>query len=282
MTITHSVQQEFLDDETKDLICIPFIPNSSSPASIAVHSRPLTQQVVPTPALLTQMPARTAESTKGERWTEDEHERFLLGMELFKAGPWKKIANVVGTRDARQTMSHAQKYRQKIKRRKLGLPTTEPRRRVDDSRATSTTKRLRTMSPVEATATATGAENRVVGSSRSYDVSPRVQLPREAMNDTPRLMNGLERATGLVSTETISMASNAYSLMAEVDTGRVGRPSQQLDATLEPLDIGSEVSVARDSWVGPEELWDFLDGRPIAQPDVAGAHVQEAGNQLSV
>ncbi|KAF1778395.1 hypothetical protein PC129_g23566 [Phytophthora cactorum] len=52
-------------------------------------------------------------------WTTDEHDRFLEALELYPSGPWKLIADHVGTRTTRQTMTHAQKYRQKIERRKL-------------------------------------------------------------------------------------------------------------------------------------------------------------------
>jgi SHAQKYF class myb-like DNA-binding protein len=52
-------------------------------------------------------------------WTNDEHDRFLEALELYPSGPWKVIAAHVGTRTTRQTMTHAQKYRQKIERRKL-------------------------------------------------------------------------------------------------------------------------------------------------------------------
>ncbi|GMF58060.1 unnamed protein product [Phytophthora fragariaefolia] len=38
---------------------------------------------------------------------------------MYPSGPWKVIANHVGTRSTRQAMTHAQKYRQKIERRKL-------------------------------------------------------------------------------------------------------------------------------------------------------------------
>ncbi|GMF58059.1 unnamed protein product [Phytophthora fragariaefolia] len=51
-------------------------------------------------------------------WTTDEHDRFLKALELYPSGPWKVIADHVGTRTTRQTMTHAQKYRQKIERRK--------------------------------------------------------------------------------------------------------------------------------------------------------------------
>ncbi|KAG6618353.1 Myb domain-contaning protein [Phytophthora cinnamomi] len=51
-------------------------------------------------------------------WTTDEHDRFLEALELYPSGPWKVIADHVGTRTTRQTMTHAHKYRQKIERRK--------------------------------------------------------------------------------------------------------------------------------------------------------------------
>ncbi|OWY93408.1 Myb-like DNA-binding protein [Phytophthora megakarya] len=278
MTITHSVQQEFLDEETKNLICIPCYPNLSSvhnsPLAASVrlrvsavsHSLPSTPLALlhtplPTPPR-SSSPIRTAESTKGERWTEDEHERFLLGMELFKAGPWKKIASVVGTRDARQTMSHAQKYRQKIKRRKLGLPT--PEYPQHDTNSVASAKRMRTEIVVE-TPNGSEAADRVVGSTRS-NVSPRGQLPREALG-------GELGATGPISMETVHTAANDVraldGVMVGGDTASVDRLNPR-EAALEPLEIVN-AAAAQDSWLGPDELWDFLDGRPASGADVVGA-----------
>ncbi|KAG7378965.1 hypothetical protein PHYPSEUDO_009253 [Phytophthora pseudosyringae] len=305
MTITHSVQQEFLDDETKNLICIPCYSSStsahSSPmaAGSAVHTRvsAVVHQPLPTTTSATLLqvslpgsplshsPVRTAESTKGERWTVDEHERFLIGMELFKVGPWKKIANVVGTRDARQTMSHAQKYRQKIKRRKLEPPTPEPPHRADHGPcATSSggvgpsTKRMRIAPATAAAASEADVVRRVVADTGTQHVSPRVQSRREALGG---MISGLERATGLIPAATlleggpaaraITDARARDGVMATADTRRVDRPNQRLDTTLEPLDINDDVSVVHESWLGPDELWDFLEGRPAVGADVAGA-----------
>ncbi|OQR92145.1 heparan-alpha-glucosaminide N-acetyltransferase-like, partial [Thraustotheca clavata] len=64
----------------------------------------------------------TAVEGKGT-WTKDEHERFLNAMEMFPNGPWKAIADAVGTRTIRQTQTHAQKYREKLARRRRGLRT---------------------------------------------------------------------------------------------------------------------------------------------------------------
>eukprot|EP00644_Phytophthora_capsici_P010740 jgi/Phyca11/82179/gw1.9.917.1 len=50
-------------------------------------------------------------------WTTDEHEKFLEALELYPSGPWKTIARHIGSRTPRQVMTHAQKYRQRIKRR---------------------------------------------------------------------------------------------------------------------------------------------------------------------
>ncbi|OWZ14357.1 Myb-like protein [Phytophthora megakarya] len=50
-------------------------------------------------------------------WSPEEHRLFVDGIKMFPSGPWKDIASHVGSRTARQTMTHAQKYRQKIARR---------------------------------------------------------------------------------------------------------------------------------------------------------------------
>jgi len=54
-------------------------------------------------------------------WTKQEHQRFLDATKMYPSGPWKAIANAVGTRTVRQTQTHAQKYREKIARRNRNL-----------------------------------------------------------------------------------------------------------------------------------------------------------------
>ncbi|KDO32680.1 hypothetical protein SPRG_02380 [Saprolegnia parasitica CBS 223.65] len=54
-------------------------------------------------------------------WSELEHKRFLVALELYPKGPWKAIASYVGTRTPRQTQTHAQKYREKLFRQMRGL-----------------------------------------------------------------------------------------------------------------------------------------------------------------
>ncbi|KAK1928828.1 Myb-like protein J [Phytophthora citrophthora] len=67
-------------------------------------------------------------SREGEGvWTANEHVRFLEAVELYPHGPWKLVAAYIGTRSTRQAMTHAQKYRQKLERRRRGLRNTRPK-----------------------------------------------------------------------------------------------------------------------------------------------------------
>ncbi|KAJ8535255.1 hypothetical protein ON010_g13485 [Phytophthora cinnamomi] len=77
---------------------------------------------------------RQASHRHGLPWTTEEHDRFLQGLERYPSGPWKAVAAFVGTRTPRQTMTHAQKYRQKIQRRRRGLLTSS-RQPVPESSA---------------------------------------------------------------------------------------------------------------------------------------------------
>ncbi|RLN20282.1 hypothetical protein BBJ28_00015658 [Nothophytophthora sp. Chile5] len=308
MTITRSVQLEFLDEESKRLICLPCrasvrsiaatasaaaranasasASGGSSPASntqgastsvdeAELDFSPTARFNVVVPGVIVMVASQPptvasssiavggSRSTKGARWTEDEHERFLLGMELFSAGPWKKIAGVVGTRDARQTMSHAQKYRQKIKRRKEGLSESRNSRRISSGDTRATTRKLRTTTAV-ASAGGTGA-----GRTKRNSVSS-AQYPREDLDDTLGAATGAtqpsELLTGRVSSVIGHPSSSAMHLASEPRTltGEVARAlsseqtQQPLDGTLEPLDLGNVVM--NDSWSAPEELWYFLEG----------------------
>ncbi|OWZ09411.1 hypothetical protein PHMEG_00017887 [Phytophthora megakarya] len=76
----------------------------------------------------TQKPRSAAERNKGKAWTKEEHARFLVALDVYPSGPWKAIADYVGTKDSRQTMTHAQKYRQKHERQQRGLRNRKNRR----------------------------------------------------------------------------------------------------------------------------------------------------------
>ena len=49
------------------------------------------------------------------RWTDQEHQRFLRGLNVY-GKDWKKISAYIETRDREQTRTHAQKYFRKIAR----------------------------------------------------------------------------------------------------------------------------------------------------------------------
>ncbi|KAH0470529.1 hypothetical protein IEQ34_000252 [Dendrobium chrysotoxum] len=65
-----------------------------------------------------QQPAKDGRR-KGVPWTEDEHRRFLEGLERFGRGDWRNISRwAVKTRTPTQVASHAQKFylRQNVKK----------------------------------------------------------------------------------------------------------------------------------------------------------------------
>ncbi|OWZ19231.1 Myb-like DNA-binding protein [Phytophthora megakarya] len=106
MTITPRVQSQYFQ---KDQELIRLAPNQDQARSL---------------------PTKRA----GTPWTLEEHELFLEALECYPSGPWKTIAAHIGTRTTRQTMTHAQKYREKIARRRkaeaAASPTNKPESEV--------------------------------------------------------------------------------------------------------------------------------------------------------
>ncbi|GMF17498.1 unnamed protein product [Phytophthora lilii] len=68
-------------------------------------------------------PKATAAAIALGTWTVEEHRLFLEALDLYPSGPWKRVAQHVGTRTPRQVMTHAQKYRQRLQRRATGATT---------------------------------------------------------------------------------------------------------------------------------------------------------------
>uniref|UniRef100_K3WNB6 Uncharacterized protein n=1 Tax=Globisporangium ultimum (strain ATCC 200006 / CBS 805.95 / DAOM BR144) TaxID=431595 RepID=K3WNB6_GLOUD len=84
--------------------------------------------------------AATMTTTTRRVWSEEEHDKFLLGIKLFPKGPWRMIAAQVGTRTPRQVQTHAQKYYEKVARRMRGLrkdrkKLMRPEHRLDEDMA---------------------------------------------------------------------------------------------------------------------------------------------------
>ncbi|KAG1705382.1 hypothetical protein DVH05_004313 [Phytophthora capsici] len=97
---------------------------------------------------------------KIQMWTKEEHERFLAALEKFPAGPWKKVADFIGTKTPRQTMTHAQKYRQKIHRRQRGL--RNQKKSVPNTEDNTTTMTSDSPAPVDTKADVNGEPKTIV------------------------------------------------------------------------------------------------------------------------
>ncbi|KAG7383623.1 hypothetical protein PHYPSEUDO_003498 [Phytophthora pseudosyringae] len=103
MTITPRVQSQYFQ---KDQELIRLAPNQDQTRSL---------------------PTKRA----GTPWSLEEHELFLEALECYPSGPWKTIAAHIGTRTTRQTMTHAQKYREKIARRRKAEAAASPTNRSE-------------------------------------------------------------------------------------------------------------------------------------------------------
>jgi SHAQKYF class myb-like DNA-binding protein len=75
-------------------------------------------------------------------WSDDEHERFLEALQLYPYGPWKAIAEFVGTRTVRQVQTHAQKYHEKAARRLRDLRQDRERLTTPDAGIDSEMKEI--------------------------------------------------------------------------------------------------------------------------------------------
>lgn len=71
-------------------------------------------EVVSTPT--TSVAEKRSGEEKVGRWTEEEHEVFLEGLQMH-GKQWKTIATMIGTRTVVQVRTHAQKYFQKLERK---------------------------------------------------------------------------------------------------------------------------------------------------------------------
>ena len=71
-----------------------------------------------TPAVSATTTSKNTNSGTRGRWTPQEHRIFMQGLSMRPNITWKEISNMVKTRNPRQTRTHAQKYFQKLERRR--------------------------------------------------------------------------------------------------------------------------------------------------------------------
>ncbi|OEL23995.1 Transcription factor DIVARICATA [Dichanthelium oligosanthes] len=85
----------------------PSVSSSSSLVSVEETAEKMTTNGYLSDGLM----GRAQERKKGVPWTEDEHRRFLAGLEKLGKGDWRGISrHFVTTRTPTQVASHAQKY----------------------------------------------------------------------------------------------------------------------------------------------------------------------------
>ena len=58
----------------------------------------------------------TGEKKQSRYWTADEHQRFLAAVKTCGPKNYQQIAEIVGTRNAKQVRTHAQKFQKKLER----------------------------------------------------------------------------------------------------------------------------------------------------------------------
>ncbi|KUF96590.1 ATP-binding Cassette (ABC) superfamily [Phytophthora nicotianae] len=115
---------------------------------------------------------------KIQMWTKEEHERFLAALEKYPAGPWKKVADFIGTKTPRQTMTHAQKYRQKIHRRQRGL------RNQKKSNANANANPTTTATGAEGQATTQAQDEKVEGEKKEEKTETKTEEDTETEGET--------------------------------------------------------------------------------------------------
>lgn len=94
------------------------LSNSPNQLTTQKHSREIPKSLTVNkemkgPEVLSKGSGNYEKKTEG-RWTNEEHNKFLEGMEKFGKN-WKKIQQYIGTRSGTQIRSHAQKYFMKQK-----------------------------------------------------------------------------------------------------------------------------------------------------------------------
>ncbi|KAE8887383.1 hypothetical protein PF005_g18656 [Phytophthora fragariae] len=170
--------------------------------------------------------------SKIQMWTKEEHERFLAALEKFPAGPWKKVADFIGTKTPRQTMTHAQKYRQKIHRRQRGLRNQKKSNNNSNSNSEATAEAEATSSPapVDTKADLKGEPEAIVSPYGVADL---------------QLKPGSEAAAAAAAGATNDQLLN---ILAQQATTIQGNP--QAEAQAEPMEVDSAVTV--DASASPE------------------------------
>ncbi|KAG7399504.1 hypothetical protein PHYBOEH_008739 [Phytophthora boehmeriae] len=181
---------------------------------------------------------------KIKMWTKEEHELFLVALEKFPSGPWKKVADFIGTKTPRQTMTHAQKYRQKIHRRQRGLRNQKKSANSSSSNNTSTpnSPTAAAPAPVDTKADVAVDQKTLVSPYGVADLQLKQDTPKSAEGATTndQLLNILaQQATTMQQkspTQQVETATNV-TVDAEATDAQVS-PNSSLPSLAEILHLG--------------------------------------------
>ncbi|EQC32881.1 hypothetical protein SDRG_09412 [Saprolegnia diclina VS20] len=77
---------------------------------------PPTMDILKTPKVVSPLGVVDENVNQGA-WSKEEHERFLIAVQLYPEGPWKAVAEIIQTRNAKQAQTHMQKCKEKLQRR---------------------------------------------------------------------------------------------------------------------------------------------------------------------
>lgn len=174
-------------------------------------------------------------------WTVAEHEKFLEGLKLYPRGPWKALAEFIGSRSARQVQTHAQKYQQKIARRERGL--RKIRRQV-----------ARAEHRIEFDSAPSSGEEEE--SPRSPEMLVTWEIPPLDLNDCGAAMEGGALGLGLGSA--CQAAEEEENVTLELNEYELRECSEMLDWIMQAPDpaeddaIASQAAALEDFVIDPE------------------------------
>ncbi|KAL3656376.1 hypothetical protein V7S43_018750 [Phytophthora oleae] len=149
----------------------------------------------------------SASSEKG--WTEHEQHLFWVALAQHPEGPWTTIAEFIGTKSARQAMTHGQKLRQKLKRWNERLRSNPTASMLMDEVNASTSADLSVTADISVGATATTTDVPMSG----------------AFQLTGSFTPGSELSSGMV-VDDVSIVEMDGVRLSDTDMGGMGLPSQ--------------------------------------------------------
>lgn len=181
--------------------CFTYPPESANP------STPSASQAAPAAERTTKKLRKPYTITKSrDRWTAEEHERFLDALFLF-GRDWKKIEDFVGTKTTIQIRSHAQKYFLKVQ--KIGLaahvPPPHPKRKMPHSNQRNTS--YNDIVPLQSSVACPSSSNHILSARTLWDnTSHNINYSSNEASSLPAchtLLPDIEGVNGLVSKTSI-------------------------------------------------------------------------------